>query len=275
MRISISHTNQFRYARPAKGVIQTIRMTPRNHAAQHVARWRVEIDADARLRQGEDAFGNVAHTLDATGPIEGLSIHVEGEVETRDAAGVVSGATERFPAEFFFRSTDLTALTPEMADYAQEARRACGEQRDFLNVMHGLMSALHRDIALNLDPAEAGGKAVDAFQARRGAGADHAHIFCAMARHLGVPARFVSGYFRRSDDKAGDAAGHAWAEVNIGGLGWVGFDAANNVCATEAHVRVAAALDQLGAAPVRGSHIGGSEETLSVVIKIMQLQMQS
>jgi transglutaminase-like putative cysteine protease len=275
MRIAISHTTAYRYARPAKGVIQTLRLTPRNHAAQHVARWRVEIDADARLRQSEDAFGNIAHTLDAAGPIETFSIHVEGEVETRDTAGVLSGAVERFPAELFLRATDLTAVTPEMAQYASEAQASCGERQDALSLMHALMSSLHRDVAADPSPPESPARAPDAFQARRGGSHDHAHLFCAMARHLGVPARYVSGYFRRADGVVDQKAGHAWAEASVEGLGWVGFDTINNLCATDAHVRVAVALDHLGAAAVRGSRIGGSDETLSVAVKVMQLQMQS
>ncbi len=49
-------------------------------------------------------------------------------------------------------------------------------------------------------------------------------------------------------------------------LGWVGFDPANGISTTGAHVRVAAALDSLGAAPVRGLRFGGSGEKLSVAV---------
>ena len=58
-------------------------------------------------------------------------------------------------------------------------------------------------------------------------------------------------------------------------LGWVAFDAANGICATDAHVRVAAGLDYLGAAPVRGSRQGGGGESLDVVVHVNQAQRQS
>ena len=58
-------------------------------------------------------------------------------------------------------------------------------------------------------------------------------------------------------------------------LGWVAFDAANGICATDAHVRIAAGLDYLGAAPVRGTRYGGSGETLSVNVRVDQTQRQS
>lgn len=274
MRIAISHNTVYRYGRPAKGVIQVLRLTPRNHAAMHVAKWRVEIDADARLRQSEDAFGNVVQTLNAAGAIESFSIHVEGEVETTDSAGILSGAVERFPPELYLRATDLTVATEDMVVYAETVRAASGRNDDTLALLHALMAALNADIRFDVNPTDATTTAAQAFSNRHGVCQDHTHIFCAMARHLGVPARYISGYFRRADGVIDQDAGHAWAEAFVPELGWVGFDTANGICSTDAHVRVAVALDYLGAAPVRGSRLGGVNEKLDVAIKVMQLQMQ-
>jgi transglutaminase-like putative cysteine protease len=58
-------------------------------------------------------------------------------------------------------------------------------------------------------------------------------------------------------------------------LGWVAFDAANGICATDAHVRVAVGLDYLGAAPLRGTRYGGRGEALSVKIGVAQAAQQT
>ena len=58
-------------------------------------------------------------------------------------------------------------------------------------------------------------------------------------------------------------------------LGWVAFDAANGLCATDAHVRVAVGLDYLGAAPVRGTRYGGAGETLAVNVRVDQAAWQA
>jgi len=63
-------------------------------------------------------------------------------------------------------------------------------------------------------------------------------------------------------------ASHAWAEARIDGVGWQGFDVANQVRAHGRHVRVAVGLDYLDACPVRGYHRGGGGETLGVEIKV-------
>jgi transglutaminase-like putative cysteine protease len=63
-------------------------------------------------------------------------------------------------------------------------------------------------------------------------------------------------------------AGHAWAEVKVPDVGWIGFDATNGISTGEAHLRVAVGLDYLGAAPIRGSRYGGGSESLAVHIKV-------
>ncbi len=65
MRIRISHETVYRYDQPAGGVIQTLRLTPRNHAGQYVVDWRIDVSENCELFQHEDAFGNIVHTFDA------------------------------------------------------------------------------------------------------------------------------------------------------------------------------------------------------------------
>ena len=92
MRIRVTHETVHRYEPPASGVIQTLRVTPRNHAAQYVVDWRIDISADCRLEPQQDAFGNIVHAFSVSGPLSELRLLVEGEIETQDTAGVVKGA---------------------------------------------------------------------------------------------------------------------------------------------------------------------------------------
>src|SRR5262245_6475427 len=104
MRIRVAHTTSYAYDPPVNGVIQSLRLTPRNHEGQYVVRWRIELSANCRLEQHEDAFGNIVHNFAAEGRQDALSVHVEGEVETQDTAGIVRGAVERFPPTLFLRA---------------------------------------------------------------------------------------------------------------------------------------------------------------------------
>src|SRR5215218_10340070 len=120
------------------------------------------------------------------------------------------------------------------------------------------------------DPTHSATTASEAFALKRGVCQDLAHIFIAAARSIGIPARYVGGHFHRDDGVDDQDAGHAWAEAFVPNLGWVAFDATNGICATDSHLRIAAGLDYLGAAPVRGTRFGGSGETLSVNVRVNQ-----
>jgi transglutaminase-like putative cysteine protease len=266
MRIRISHATTYVYDSPAKSVLQTLRLTPASHDGQHVSSWRLELNVDGKLRAGEDSLGNITHALFVQGPVDQLTLSVEGDVETTDTHGVVSGTAERFAASVFLRETSLTEADAALRAYADEVA-AKGPKRD-LDLVHRLMAAIHRDMVFDTEPTHAGTTASEALRMGRGVCQDLTHVFIAAARHLGVPARYVSGYFVRADGAVTQEAGHAWAEALIPDLGWVGFDPANCICPTDAHVRVAIGLDYLGAAPVRGSRYGGGGERLDVTLKV-------
>ena len=124
MRLRVSHQTVYDYAPPAKSLIQTLRLTPRNHDGQFVVRWRIDLDTDSRLNPGEDAFANIVHGLSVGGPVERLSVSVDGEVETHDTAGVIRGTVERFPPLLYLRETPLT-----LADEALGRSVAAGGNR--------------------------------------------------------------------------------------------------------------------------------------------------
>jgi len=273
MRICVAHETVYRYDTPSSGVIQTLRLTPRNHAGQYVVDWRIDVSADCRLEPQEDAFGNIIHAFSTSGPISELRLLVEGEVETQDTAGVVRSAVERFPPSLFLRETALTHADEAILAYAAQFGRPAAAEA--LSTLHNLLERIHEDIAFDTEPTTTGTTAAEAFAGGRGVCQDLAHIFIVVARALGVPARYVGGYFRRADGVCAQDGGHAWVEAHVPDLGWVGFDPANGFCVTDQHIRVAVGLDYLGAAPVRGAHYGGGREALAVKLQVTQASWQT
>ncbi|MGA8968485.1 MAG: transglutaminase family protein [Pseudolabrys sp.] len=273
MRIRISHATTYAYNIPPTGVTQLLRLTPRDHDGQHVLSWRIDLSEDCLLHQHEDAFGNITHSFTAEGPFNTLTVEVAGEVDTQDTDGMVSGAIERFPPQFYLRETSLTQTDAAIVDFAQATRAAT--DGDALAVLHALLKTLNREIAFDTDPTHAATTAAEAFALRRGVCQDITHIFVAATRALGIPARYVGGHFHRADGVTAQDAGHAWAEAYVENLGWVAFDPTNGICTTDAHVRVAVGLDYLGAAPVRGTRFGGSGETLTVAVRVDQARQQA
>jgi transglutaminase-like putative cysteine protease len=188
-------------------------------------------------------------------------------VETQDTGGLIRGAVERFPPGLFLRETPLTRADEAIRDFAQQARAAGGDEA--LAGLHVLLRGLHEEIADGGVPSEAAATAAEVFARKRGGAQDRAHVFIGAARSLGIPARYVAGYFCAGGEAAppGD---HAWAEAFVPDLGWVGFDPAKGACPTDAYVRVAIGLDALGAAFIRGKRYGIGEETVKIAVRMDQ-----
>ena len=271
MRIKLSHVTTYDYAAPAKSIIQLLRLTPRPHEGQNVVRWRVEIDADAKLHKGEDTLGNITHTAYIPGPVSQLVVSVTGEVETWDTNGIVRASVERFQPEVFLRTTALTDPDEALRAFAEDS---AGALADPLERLHALMGAINQTVAFDTGPTGTATTAAQALGLGRGVCQDLTHIFVGASRVLGSPARYVSGHLVRDDGVADQEAGHAWAEAFVPSLGWVGFDPTNDLCPTDAYIRVAIGLDYLDAAPVRGSRSGGGSERMDVKLNVAHANRQ-
>ena len=227
------------------------------------------------MHQHEDAFGNITHSFTAEGPFDELSVTVEGEVEMQDMHGLVNGAVERFPPGAISARDRAHASRRRDYRFRECHARSAGQDVDTLALLHALVRGLNREITFDTDPTQTATTAAEAFALRRGVCQDLTHIFIAAARQLDIPARYIGGHFYRADGVTAQDAGHAWAEAYVDNLGWVGFDPTNGISTTDAHVRVAAGLDYLGAAPVRGTRYGGSGETLKVAVHVDQARQQA
>lgn len=218
------------------------------------------------LRPSEDSFGNLIHTFWAAGPLEQLTVTVEGEVFTENTGGVLSGSAERLPRTLFLRETALSKPDAAIREFAADT--AAGAEP--LDALHALMGALHRRMKFRTGVTDTTTAAKDAFAAAEGVCQDYTHIFLAAARSLGIPCRYVSGYLRHNDGRDTYEAGHGWAEAHVENLGWVGFDAANCISPDDSYIRVACGLDYLDAGPVRGVRHGVADEEMNVEINLTQ-----
>lgn len=257
MHILVDHRTTYSYTEPAANVVQALRLTPANHDAQYIRSWRVDLDVNGSVRESVDAFGNRLTIFYADSPLMSLTVTVTGEADVTDTHGVYRGA-ETLPPLVYLRSTPLTEPCAAIVDMARRVERP-----ERLPTLHALMRAAHDHMRFDTTETDVATPAAEAFARERGVCQDFAHIFIAAARAIGIPARYVSGHLARAEDPTQEAA-HAWAEALVPDLGWVAFDPANGISATDAYLRVAIGLDYLDAAPVRGARRGGGAETMAV-----------
>ena len=269
MRLSIGHVSRYTYADPALYSIQTLRLTPPSFDGQRVIDWTISAPGIERAIKFRDGFGNQAHLVAHAGQHSESLIIAKGVVETQDRAGVVQGLSESVPLRLYLRETGKTRACEAVRNLANSANSGKG-----IDKWHSLMNAVRDAIDYKIGVTTEHTSAEEALADGRGVCQDHAHVFIAAARSLGSPARYVNGYFYAGGDEPSQAH-HAWAEVWVDGLGWVGFDPANRMCPTEHYVRLASGLDAPSASPIRGTRRGGSNEILDVIVEVQQQSSQS
>jgi len=264
MRLKISHRTEYSYDAPVQYALQRLRLVPRGGRTQTIHSWSLRVEGAHEEVRFADHFENDTRLVSVSGDSALIGIDAWGEVETFDTAGVFGEHKGFAPLWLFQRETPLTAAGEAVRDLAGSIAPGAEIER-----LHGLTAEISARIAFEVGATHPGTTAEEALVQGTGVCQDHAHAFCAAARLLGLPARYVSGYLMLNDSVV-QAASHAWAEAHVSGLGWVAFDAANGICPDERYVRMAVGLDYRDASPVAGIRLGHAEEQLAVSVTVEQ-----
>lgn len=272
MLIKVEHATAYAYSEPLLASTQYLRMTPLSGSTQAVETWKLTCPG-AVTHEWHDQYGNCCHTLTVARPVTELAIKVSGLVRTRDTNGVVGLAPAELPLELYLRETSYTVCSAPIRNYASRFRSKANG--DTIEVLHEIMIAIADDVEYSPGDTHVHTTGAEALEQRRGVCQDHAHIFCAVCRGLGIPARYVSGYLSHGASHEAYAASHAWADAYVEHLGWVSFDPSNRTCATESYIRTAIGLDYAEAGPIRGVRSGGGVETMTFSVMFPGQQQQA
>ena len=172
------------------------------------------------------------------------------------------------PLEMFKNTTSLTLPGPRLRQLGKDMNKLLKSDNE-INVLHALSARLADAIKYAKGMTDASTTAEMAMEIGAGVCQDHAHAFIAVARYLGLSARYVSGYLLIRDKKIQNAS-HAWAEVFTNGLGWVGFDISNGISPDDRYVKLASGFDYADVAPLSGVRFGSGEEKIATQIMISQ-----
>lgn len=267
MKLLVRHQTIYRYAASAGRVAMRLKLMPVNTPMQMVHDWRVTINEAALDGFRPNSYGEMEAVWIRHDQLHNATIIAEGLVETVETHGVVGHLPTRVPPAYYLRDTPLTR--PSEAIVAMAAAVSDGDGP--LARLHGLSAAVSDAVAYRPGVTQADTPAAHAFALGAGVCQDHAQIFIAAARSLGVPARYVSGYLLAGD---GDLLHetHGWAEAYLPELGWIGFDPSNRVCVTERYLRVASGLDADDAAPIRGSVTVAGDISIDADVRIAVAQ---
>jgi transglutaminase-like putative cysteine protease len=266
MHLHIRHETRYRYERPVKYSVQNLHLTPRRDLSQRALSW--SIASPGRRLEQIDAYGNIAHLLTIEEPHREISIVVRGVVETADIDarqddGPLSPLAYLAPTQLTLPNEDLKAF----------ARAALARVSDPKARVQALAEAVLGAVRYKTGSSDVWDCAAVAFKSGEGVCQDHAHVFVACARAVGMPARYVSGYLYTGD--ASDAASHAWVDAWLGPeIGWQSIDVTHARPAVGNYCRLAVGRDYLDAAPVRGMRQGGGGEKMEANVLIAESALQ-
>lgn len=265
MDLNISHTTDYGYSAPVDYALQKVRLQPLRSTMQDVPDWSVVITGGKIEASYTDHYGNHVDLVSITPGASHLSIRASGTVKTLNSTGVLGPVYGRAPLWHFRQPTELTMP----GDAIRALPQVSTDEEGQLDDLHSLSDAIREALPYRFGATDVNTPAEEALQGDSGVCQDHAQIFVAAARLSGLAARYVSGYLMINDQVEQDAT-HAWAEVCVDGLGWVGFDVSNGVSPDDKYVRIAIGRDARDAAPIEGLRMGSADETLMVSLQVQQ-----
>src|SRR5262245_6590535 len=273
IRVAITHVTRYTYDRPVTLLPHIVRLRPAPHARTPVPSYSLRVEPTTHfLNWQQDPYSNYHARLVFPMPATEFVVTVD----------LVADLSPINPFDFFveddarhypFRYDDVLGRElvpyletlpagPRLRDLIADARQTGVKTVDYLVSLNRLV---HQNVSyiIRMEP---GVQAPDeTLELRRGSCRDSAWLLVQLCRHLGLAARFVSGYLIQlvADEKPlegpdGPPADftdlHAWAEVYVPGAGWVGLDPTSGLLTAEGHIPLACTADPQTATPVTGSY---------------------
>lgn len=274
--LTIFHHTRYRYSSPVELGEHRLLIRPRaGHDIRFVSSDLVISPQPTRLTWARDVYGNsVAHVHFPAEPTTELDIVSDIRIEHYDVEPldfVVEPRAAKFP--FLLLPGERIEMWPYLIPcYLDDQDAVAAWAHEF---WHGerrvetfaMLDAMNRAIAtrFSYQPREERGvqRPGVTLASRSGSCRDFATLMIEACRHLGLPARFVSGYSSTEEIPAAKGSTHAWTEVFLPGVGWKGFDSTGGIITGTNHIAVAVGRDPEALPPIAGSFNRGSQPVTS------------
>ena len=269
-RLRVSHETLFDYDAPARASYNELRMSPRTELHQTALETRVVTLPAASQYSYVDYWGTQVVAFNVDQNHEVLSITGNSLVDTQlpdlpeDCSWAEVGDASLTMADHLAHHL-YTEPSAELRDIA------VGMRADRpLETAKRLVAAAHESLRYVRGVTSVHTSANEAYADGAGVCQDFAHLFLAFSRSVGLPSRYVSGYFHPEEDAAvGEEVvgqSHAWVEVWTGK--WWGYDPTNDCPVGERHVAVGRGRDYADVPPVKGIYAGNAENSMRVVVRM-------
>ena len=272
VHVALNHIMHYRYDRPVNLGPQVIRLRPAPHCRTRILSYSLKLTPGEHfINWQQDPLSNYLARVVFPKPARELKVEVDltAEMAVQNPFDFfLEPYAQRFP--FRYEAAENRELapflsagtaTPLFAGYLESISRAPRATIDFLMALNGRLAADVRYV-IRMEPGVQPPE--ETLQKRSGSCRDSAELLVQLLRHLGLAARFVSGYLIQliADTKpiegpAGPSHDftdlHAWCEVYLPGAGWIGLDPTSGLLTGEGHIPLFCSPDPQSAAPLSGA----------------------
>lgn len=271
IRVAIQHKTNYEFDRPVEVFPHTLRLRPAPHSRTHIHGYSLKIGPDEHfVNWQQDPFGNYQARLVFPEKTTSLSFEVE-VIADMTVINPFDFFIEEYAEEFPFAYDSalkeelspylkISESCPELDKWLSTVDRKSKRIVDFLVELNSRLAS-EIDYGIRLEPGVQ--KCKETLTLKKGSCRDTSWLLVQILRHLGLAARFASGYLVQltADVKSLDGPSgpeedftdlHAWCEVYIPGAGWVGLDPTSGLFAGEGHIPLSCTPEPESAAPITG-----------------------
>ena len=281
MRLHVRHATVYDYSVAVRNNINQVWMQPLTDERQTCMSFALSTSPRSKPRSYVDYFGNTVHHFEIALPHTQLQIVAEADVLTddRDTAELMAGdgipyqPLDRDNPSWidFLMPTDLTAASGGIRALAAALVTA---EASTAQVALAAARRVHAAFTYRRGVTGVSTTAEAALDIGAGVCQDYAHVLLSVVRHLGIPARYVSGYLFTGAGAEQELASHAWVEVYLPSGGWAGLDPTNDKLVDGHYVKVALGRDYADVPPVRGAYAGAAGSGLNVEVRVSAEEQQ-
>ena len=285
MRLHIEHITRYEYARPVTFGRHRLVLRPREGHDQRVERMQLRITPEHQILWLRDVFGNSIALVDGLAP--GTALTIVNDLVVERFAPFPERAFHQpwrvpFPPEYDPLEVAVTSVykAPAYLDESAAvqswlAGHVVSDPGDAEGAMQALCETIHRTVAYQRRAERGVQSPAQTLALGSGSCRDMATLMMEAARHLGVAARFASGYLHGSASLAGRASTHAWTEVYLPTLGWRGFDPTIGAATSLQHIVTGVSSHPRGVMPVSGVFTGTRADCLRMDVTVRTKQLDS
>lgn len=284
MRFEIRYRMAFEYENVVRHSQNEVRACPVSDDHQLLLSYRFHTTPSSRVHGYTDYWATRVDAYGIREPHVAIEICAESTVETFPRPLTATSPTMaalddpafREPLLEHLQVTRHTEAGPRIRSWTDELRQRSGG--DVVDLVLAIHRGVHRELRYEPGATRIGSSAEEVLEGGAGVCQDYAHLAVSACRSVGIPARYVSGYFFATDDRTGEISGdtasvqtHAWFEAAIPGGGWLALDPTNALPVGERHVTIGRGRDYDDVPPIRGVYAGAANAVVDAGVEMRRL----